>query len=144
MKMKPYIPRLLQSLHDGDSDKRREFCERFLAKFRENENFPTKIWWSDEATFKLNGHINRHTCVYWTNVNPNVILAKDVDLPEVTIWAAISVTGIIEPVFSDGTLNQNNYLHVLQTEFWPRVEHEVGVYFQQDGAPPHYALCVRK
>jgi hypothetical protein len=41
--MKPYIPRLLQSLHDGDSDRRVEFCGRFLAKLRENENFPTKI-----------------------------------------------------------------------------------------------------
>jgi hypothetical protein len=29
-------------------------------------------------------------------------------------------------------------------EFWPRIEHEVGVYFQQDGAPPYYALCVRE
>jgi hypothetical protein len=55
--MRPYIPRLLQSLHDGDSDRRVEFCERFLAKLPENE---TKIWWSDEATFKLNGHINHH------------------------------------------------------------------------------------
>jgi hypothetical protein len=141
--MKPYIPRLLQSLRDGDSE-RVEICERFLAKLRENENFPTKIWWSDEATFKLNGHINRHTCVYWSDVNPNVILEKDVNLPGATVWAAISVTSIIGPVFFDDTVNQNNYLHVLQTEFWPRVEHEVGVYFQQDGESPHYALCVRE
>jgi hypothetical protein len=75
-------------------------------------------------------------------VNPDVILEKDVNLPGVTVWAAISVTGIIGPVFFDGTFDQNNYLHVLQTEFWPRVELEVGVYFQQDGAPPHYAFCV--
>jgi hypothetical protein len=80
--------------------------------------------------------------VYWSDVNPNVILEKDVNLTGVTVWATISVTGIIGPVFFDGTLNQNNYLHVLQTEFWPRVELEVVVYFQQDGAPPHYALCV--
>jgi hypothetical protein len=75
-------------------------------------------------------------------VNPNVILEKDDNFPGVTVWAAISVTGIIGPVFFDGTVNQINYLHVLQTEFWPRVEHEVGVHFQQDGAPSHYALCV--
>jgi hypothetical protein len=92
--MKPYIPRSLQSLHGGDSDRRVEFCERFLAKLRENENFLTKGWWSDEATFKLNGHINHHNCVYWRDVNPNVILEKDVNLPGVTVWVAISVTGI--------------------------------------------------
>jgi hypothetical protein len=71
-----------------------------------------------------------------------MFLEKDVNVPGVTVWAAISVTGIIRPVFFDGTVNQNNYLHVLQTEFWPRVEHKFEVYFQQDGAPPHYALCV--
>jgi hypothetical protein len=89
--------------------------------------------------FKLNSHINRHNFVYWSDVNPNVILEKDVNLPGVTVWVVISVTGIIGSVFFDGTVNQNNYLHGLQTEFWPRVEHKVGVYFQQDGAPPHYA-----
>jgi hypothetical protein len=40
--MKPYIPRLLQYLYDGDSDRRVEFCERFLAKLRENEKFSNK------------------------------------------------------------------------------------------------------
>jgi hypothetical protein len=49
--------------------------------------------------------------VYWSDVNPNVISEKDVNLPGVTVWAAISVTGIIGPVFFDGTVNQNNYLH---------------------------------
>jgi hypothetical protein len=82
--------------------------------------------------------------VYWRDANPNVIFEKDVNLPGVTVWEAISVTGIIGPVFFNGTVNHNNFLHVLQTEFWPRVEHEVGVYFQQDGAPPHYELCVRE
>jgi hypothetical protein len=87
--MKPYIPRLLQSLYDGDSDRGVEFRERFLAKLRENENFPTKIWCSDEAGFKLNGHMNRHNCVYWSDANPNVISERDVNLPGVTVWAAI-------------------------------------------------------
>jgi hypothetical protein len=37
----------------------------------------------------------RHNCVYWSDVNPNVILEKDVNLPGVTFWAAISVSDII-------------------------------------------------
>ena len=52
---------------------------------------------------------------------------------------AVSVTGIIGPVFFDGTVNQNNNPHVLKTELWPRAEHD----FQQDSAP-HHVLSVRE
>ena len=52
---------------------------------RNDENLHNKIWWSDEACFKLNGYINRHNCTYWSQENPHVILEKDV--PEITVWA---------------------------------------------------------
>ena len=144
LKMKPYIPRVLQSLHDGDQDRRLQFCEIFMTKVNEDVTFLDKIWWSDEATFKLNGHINRHNCVYWSNDNPHVILEKDNNLPGLTVWAAISCMGLIGPIFFESTVNQDNYLHMLQTEFWPRVENQNDIYFQQDGAPPHYGTRVRE
>ena len=74
--------------------------------------------------------------MYWSDVNPHVILEKDVNLPGVTVWAAISSMEIIGPIFFDGTVNQDNYLHMLQTEFWPRIENQNNIYFQHDGAPP--------
>ncbi len=141
-KWKPYIPRLLHALHDGDDDRRLQFCEEFLAKLDEEESMLDNIWWSDEAKFLLNGTINRHNCVYWAAENPRVSVEKEVNLPGVTVWAAISSSGIIGPFFFEGTVNGRNYLDMLQTFFWPKVQDQ-DCYFQQDGAPPHYAREVR-
>lgn len=74
-----------------------EFCEIFLNKVNENKTFLDNIWWSDEATFKLNGHTNHHNCVYWNDVNPYFIMEKDANLPGAMVWVTISSMGIIRP-----------------------------------------------
>ena len=142
-KWKPYIPRLLHALHDGDDDRRLQFCEEFLAKLHEEDTMLDNIWWSDEACFKLNGTINRHNCVYWAANNPRVTVEKEVNLPGVTVWAAISPFGIIGPFFFEGSVTAEIYLDMLQTFFWPRVQDQ-DCYFQHDGAPPHYGRYVRQ
>ena len=109
-----------------------------------DEAFVDQIWWSDEACFKLNGQINRHNCVYWSSENPRVLVEKAVNLPGITVWAAISSLGIIGPYFFEGTVTADAYLTMLQTFFWPRAQNHQDFYFQQDGAPPHYGLKVRE
>ena len=48
-------------LNEDDPDRRIQFCDWCLVKCAEDAEFPiSKIVWSDEATFKLNGSINRH------------------------------------------------------------------------------------
>ena len=59
----PYIPRLFHALYDGDADRRLQFAETFLQLVHEDDAFIDNVWWSDEASFKLNGHINRHNCL---------------------------------------------------------------------------------
>ena len=66
--LNPYIPRLFYALVDGDSDRRVEFAEIFLNRMELDSNFIDNIsWWSDEATFKLNGNIHRPNCVIGLN-----------------------------------------------------------------------------
>ena len=62
------------------------------------------IVWLCEATFKVNGTINRHNCVYWANENPNIIDEKTVDLPGVAVWCGLSSRGLIGPYFFEETL----------------------------------------
>ena len=62
-KLKPYISRLVHALNEDNPYRRLQFCEWFLHKCDESEDFQNLIVWSDEATFKLNGTINRHNCV---------------------------------------------------------------------------------
>lgn len=142
LKLKAYIPRLFHALHDSDQDKRVEFAEDFLLRLRNNESLLDHIWWSDEAMFKLNGHINRHNCVYWAAENPRIIIEREVNLPGVVVWCAMSSKGIIGPFFFENTVTGESYLKLLRDEFWPLVQ-EDNYFFQQDGATPHYAIVVR-
>jgi transposase len=144
---KSYIPTLIHALNEDDPDRRVEFCEWYLAKCAEDAEFSNKIVWSDEASFKLNGSINRHNCSYWASENPHVTEEHHVNLPGVTVWCGLSARGLIGPFFFYNTVTGAVYLNLLQEFVIPRIREEFrdeeDFYFQQDGAPPHYHRDVR-
>jgi hypothetical protein len=70
LKLTAYRPHLLQMLTEDDFDRRVEFSEWFLIRCEAEPDFPRHIPWTDEASFKLNGRINRHNSVYWSDSNP--------------------------------------------------------------------------
>ncbi|CAF3749130.1 unnamed protein product, partial [Rotaria socialis] len=72
MDYKPYIPRLVHDLNEDDFDRRVECCETFLTLLQNEPDLIYHIMWSDEAVFRLSGHINCHNCVYWATEYPNV------------------------------------------------------------------------
>ena len=66
--------------------------------------------------------------------------------PGVTVWGALSSKGVVGPVFFDGTVDGSNYIEMLRDLVVPqfRIRAKFAeLFFQQDGAPPHYALAVR-
>ena len=69
-----------------DPDRRQQFCEWFLHKCDEREDFQDSIFSPDEAKFELDGTINRYNYVYWANKNPNIVEEKTVNLPGVAVW----------------------------------------------------------
>lgn len=143
---KCYIPTLLHAMNEDDPDRRLEFCEWLLEKEAEDPQFWEKIVWSDESTFRLNGVINRHNCTYWHQENPHVHVEKHVNLPSVTVWCGLSSKGLIGPFHFDGTVTGDIYLQMLQTKAIPAIQELYQgeeVYFQQDGAPPHFHRDVR-
>jgi hypothetical protein len=58
-----YIPKFLHAINDDDPDRQMQFHEWFQQMANEDEEFVTKIAWSDEAQFKLNGTVNCHNCI---------------------------------------------------------------------------------
>jgi len=80
-----------------------QFCVWFQQKVNEDEEFVTKIVWSDEDQFKLNGTVNRHNCVYWVPENLHVHVGKAVNLPGVNVWCGLSARGLIRPFFFEGS-----------------------------------------
>ena len=128
---------MIHALHDEDADGRVEFSKIFFDLMCNDENFQDKIWWSDEACFKLNGHIKCHNCTNWSQENPHVILEREINVPGINVWAAMSCNGIIGPFFFDASVTGEWYLNMLQTYFFPQVQQKKDIYFQQDGALAH-------
>ena len=141
-----FIPRLVHVLNEDDYDRIIQFCEWYQAKCAEDNQFPKKIVWSDEATFKLNGSINRHNFTYWAADNPHVTVEHHANLPGITVSCGLSAFGLIGPFFFDHTVNCANYLNLLLEYAMPRMQEmfrNEECYFQQDGAPFHYHRDVR-
>jgi len=146
VKWKVYIPRLLHAINDDDPDHRMQFCEWFQQMVNKDEEFVTKIVWSDEAQFKLNGTVNHHNCVYWAPENLHVHVDKAVNLPGVNVWCGLSARGLIGPFFFEGTVTGKAYLELLRSSILTAIHvlyENSEVFYQQDGAPPHYHRDVR-
>ncbi|KAI4455390.1 transposable element tc3 transposase-like protein [Holotrichia oblita] len=58
-KWHPFKIKLVQELNDDDPDRRIEFCEAMMDNYHRDPFLVSNIIFSDEATFTLNGEVNR-------------------------------------------------------------------------------------
>jgi hypothetical protein len=131
---------------EDDPDRRLEFCGWIQREVGEDAHFLGMIVWTGEATFKLNGTVNRHNCVYWFYENPNVHVNKAVNLPGLSVWCDVSSSGVEGSFFFEGTVTGAACLNMLQESIVPAVRQLYGdedMWYQQDWAPPHYHRDVR-
>lgn len=147
-KYHPYKIRLVHELAEEDFDRRLQFCEILMDICNRDNNFVRNMVFSDEATFCLNGTVNRQNCRYWSQTNPHWVQEGHTQHPlKLNVWAGIYNSRIIGPFFLEETLNGNRYLELLNTQIIPALEENGqlpnNIWFQQDGAPPHYARDVR-
>lgn len=145
LRLKMYIPRLTHGLLEDDPDRRLQFCEIMLNEELHGTGIISKIVWSDEAHFKLSGAVNRYNCVYYSPDNLHVTIEEQLNQPGVTVWASLSCKGVIGPVIFHNSVDQHAYMNML-TDVIPQIKIQQGhdvFYFQQDGAPAHYATIVR-
>lgn len=156
----PYKMSIVQELGEDDYDRRIQFCETMMEKIQIEPSLIKNICFSDESTFFLNGLVNKQNCRYWNNENPHVFREGHTQFPQkLNVWAGILGNEIIGPIFIEGNLTAELYLNLLQNEIDPLITQslqnqvdeegnrwldERHLHFQQDGAPPHYALRVRQ
>lgn len=145
---KSYRPKLLHALHPDDGGHRIQFAETFLIRNEADPDFFKNILWSDEASFKLNGQVNRWNSVYWATDNPHEITTAELNVPGITCWAGIWSGGILGPHFFEGTVTGEHYRQLLEESVLPEIQHAPhfanhAIIFQQDGAPPHWSVGVR-
>lgn len=136
----------MQELYDEDKDLRVEMAEKLIPILENKEN-DGLIFFSDEANFHVSGVVNKHNCRIWAKNNPFFTIDVAMNSPKITVWCAMSSKHIIGPYFFDEeTVNQHNYLNMLQNYFLPIVKKKritKKTFFQQDGAPAHFSKSVR-
>ncbi|KAJ8942307.1 hypothetical protein NQ318_005298 [Aromia moschata] len=73
LKLFPYRPEYASSMNwlKTTLTRRTEFCEYMMDHNNQNNGFIANILFSDEATFFLNGHVNRQNTRYWSQENPH-------------------------------------------------------------------------
>lgn len=154
-KFHPYKIHLSHALNEDDFDRRVEFCDTMSERVTANPNYLYNVCFSDECSFFLNGTVNRHNCRYWADANPRLFHEVYTQQPQkLNVWAGIFGDNIVGPFFLPGNLTGDMYLDLLENHIDPIlteiIENNAGNYvedqivFQQDGAPPHYALPVRE
>lgn len=138
-----YKIQIVQALKATDYPLRLAFAREMLLQF---ENFDD-MFFSDEAHFHLDGYVNRQNMRYWAETNPREKHQEHLHSPKVTVWAAISATGIIGPYFFEDnhgralTVNSERYTAMIRNFFGPALQEWDGygptTWFQQDGATSH-------
>lgn len=142
----PYKPLYNQFLCDGDSDRRLQFCQEIQAKFDADPSFLQKLAFSDECVFSLCGNVNKHNAHYWATQNPMFRIGNPGKTPTLTVWACISYNGLLLFDIRGTTMNSQWYCELLNEKVIPYFTRGIGrkMFFQQDGAPPHYSLEARR
>lgn len=159
-KFHPYKMKVCQELSEDDFDRRIELCEQMTTIINNNNEFLKNICFTDECTFYVNGFVNKHNCIYWNNENDHVFVERHTQHPQkINVWAGILGNQVIGPLFINGNLNGEMYLNMLENTINPLITEAIEnqldrdgnnfldeneLYFQQDGAPPHYVLPVRQ
>ncbi|CAF3259642.1 unnamed protein product [Rotaria sp. Silwood2] len=145
--LKPYRSQLLHALSEDDFDRRCKLAHIFLKLVAEDSSFPDRIVWTDEATFKLNGHVNRHNCVYYATENPHIAITQEINAPGIIVWAGIWPGGLIGPFFFRDTVTGRSYLEMIDEESVPAIQHRMNleeIFYMHYADPAHYDQTVRR
>ena len=143
--MYPHHVQRVQHLRPADFAERLEFC-KWLNDSRELHRY---ILFTEEAQFRRDGVNNTHNCHVWADENPHATVESNFQQRfSVNVWCAVLDDQLIGPFILEGRLTGEAYLRFLQVEL-PRLLEDVplnkrsSMYFQHDGAPPHFSREVR-
>lgn len=99
--------------------------------------------------------MNRQNYRYWSSTNTNWAIESHTQYQFVKVWAGIVRDRIIGPYFLEDTLTGHRYLQFLRNKLIPDLYimfsnannpniPDESIWFQQDGAPPHFSREVRQ
>jgi len=83
-----------------------------------DEDLLNDIWVSDEAHFHVSGFVNKQNFRYWSQANCQELHEKPLHSQKMTVWCAMSASGIIGPYFFENvagnavTVNVDRYVEI--------------------------------
>ncbi|GFU36592.1 uncharacterized protein TNCV_802511 [Trichonephila clavipes] len=83
------------AIHQNDHQARRRFVEWAQNEIAVVPDFLKLILFSDEAHFWLNGYVNKHNCLIWSEANPHVYVETPLHPEKLTVWCASWAGGIL-------------------------------------------------
>lgn len=72
----PYKVQVTQPITTDDAEKRFEFANLMIDALEKKSIDKSKIWFTDEAHFYLNGHVNKENMRFWGQENPRISVVK--------------------------------------------------------------------
>lgn len=155
LKWHPYKICIVQELSQNDMQRRIQFCQWFTQR-AQNVRFMYNIIIGDEAAFHMNGTVStQNVRCYSPQGHPpqDFKYEKSNDRHKLHVWVGLCGNGrIVGPHFFDRNVNGGIYGEMLQNVVFPVVAHNYqsygpvfdGLWWFQDGAPPHRSLAVRR
>jgi len=146
LKMFPYKLQIGQQLSDLDKSNRIQFAQFCREQLNEDSGYLRRIIFSDECSFSLSGGVNKQNCRIWGTERPSTVYESPQSSASIMVWCALSKKEIIGPYFFENeSVTGETYKRMLRYFFFPKLrDYPENVIFQQDGAPPHFALPVRQ
>jgi len=140
IKFHPYKIHLVQKLNEDNFDRQNEFCELMMQRIDEEPNFLFNIVFSNEATFEVNGNVNRHNFRLWSDENPHWILQAHTRSKN--CLDSILNNTLIGPYFIEGNLTSAKYEDMLRNQILSAIQAIIDenfdqIWFQQGSAAPY-------
>ena len=146
--LKPYKPTTQHKLFARDYGPRIEFSMSILQQLGDDPDFVRNVMITDECIFYTNGMTCQQNSRMWAAENPHWIREDNNQYRQlVLVWCGIHNRKIYGPYIFDGNVTGAVYLEMLKN-YVGDILHNMPLaerrdfWFQQDGAPAHYANIV--
>ena len=110
----------------------------------DHEDYLKKVMVTDEAWFHVSGKVIRHNERIWGSENPHMVIEHIHDSPKDNVWCDLlhdRLVGLF--FFAEDTMTSTIYMNMSEGFAVPKIEDlQPDIIFQQDCAPPHWALVV--
>ncbi|GFS66285.1 DUF4817 domain-containing protein [Trichonephila clavipes] len=146
LRLTAYKVQILHAIKPDDYAKRYEFAVDMLHRLDADEHFLNRILFSDESMFHVSGMVIKHNVRFGGSEQPHAVLELQRSSEKVNVWCGLLHDRILGTFFfSEKTVTSSTYLDMLEIYAFPQLQDlQPNVLFQQDGAPPHWVLTVRK